>query len=232
MDRATSASRQKGETIVFSSLVEEAIELAAEWHDQTYRKSRWRDIPFDPPPDAAIGIPVMAHVTAVGMLLQRAGWDDEVVAAGFLHDIIEDTNRFGQTFQYEMLRQKLGEAVADLVLEVSEQKYDEHGNWRPWRVRKETYIESLRNGTPGGVAISLADKLHNLWTMNQAIDKGIDIFESTESRKALSAGPEQQRWFFESVLEASALFDDSRLDPLRDELRDELERFCALWLEK
>ena len=40
------------ENILFSPLVEQAIELAAQWHDSTYRKSRWRDPAFDLPEEA------------------------------------------------------------------------------------------------------------------------------------------------------------------------------------
>ena len=47
------------ENILFSPLVEQAIELAAQWHDSTYRKSRWRDPAFDPPDEAVLRVPVV-----------------------------------------------------------------------------------------------------------------------------------------------------------------------------
>ena len=57
------------------------MELAAQWHDGTYRKSQWRDAAFEIPDGAVLRVPVMVHVTAVALTLQRAGWDDETVAA-------------------------------------------------------------------------------------------------------------------------------------------------------
>ncbi len=212
-------------TPLFSPLVERAIELAAEWHDQTYRKSRWRDRPYDPPPEAALRIPVMAHLTAVALTVQRAGWDDETVAAAFLHDALEDDNRFKHTMTHQRLAVLVGEAVAERVRGVTEPKRGPDGDFLPWRLRKETYVQALRGTSAEAVAISLADKLHNAWTMNQALVAGIDIFSDGPTHRGLSAGPAAQRWFFRAVLEVSEAFHDPRLEPMRERLRQEVERF-------
>ncbi len=212
----------------FSPLIEQAVELAAQWHDGTFRKSQWRDPAFAPPGDDVLRVPVMAHVTAVALIMQRAGWGEEAVAAAFLHDVLEDRNRFGQTFDPEDLRSQMGEAVTVLVEAVTEPTRDAEGRKRPWRVRKEAYLVHLRQSTPEAAAISLADKLHNLWTMNQAITRGFDLFNDGPNRKALSAGPQEQRWFFEAVLSASRDYSDPRLEPMRAHLTQELDRFRAL----
>ena len=215
-------------TDLFSPLVERAIELSAEWHDQTYRKSRWREYVYDPPPETALQIPVMAHVTAVALMVQRAGWDDATVAAAFLHDVIEDRNRFRDTLTVERLTALMGEAVVQRVLAVTEPKHDAHGAALPWRVRKDAYLAGLRGATPEAAAISLADKLHNAWTMNQALEAGLDIFTDGPAHRGLTAGPAEQLWFFESVLAASASHDDPRLEPMRARLIEEVTRFERL----
>lgn len=214
--------------LFFSPLVEQAIELAAQWHDATYRKGRWREEPFTAPDDAVVSIPAMAHVTMVAMTLARAGWNDETVAAAFLHDVIEDENRYKQRFRIEQLRDLMGEAVAEIVQTVSEQKYALDGSRRSWRARKEGYLAQLREGSAEALAVSLADKLHNLWSMNQALELGIDVFSHGTHRRALSEGPEQQFWFYNSVLDIVPAFADARLDPLRQRLEQELERFVTL----
>ena len=122
----------------------------------------------------------------------------------------------------------MGEAVAVLVEAVSEQKVDAEGRKRSWRDRKEGYLAHLRNSTPEAVAISLADKLHNLWSMNEALSGGSDVFSDGPNRKAFSAGPEEQRWFFEAVIAASQAHSDPRLESMRAQLIEELDRFCAL----
>lgn len=204
---------------LFSPLIEHAIELSAQWHDGTYRKSVWRDPAFEVPADVEIQIPVMAHLAAVASIVHRAGWGEEVVAAAYLHDAIEDMNRHGQRLRRKQLRDALGAEVARLVAQVSEQKLDDDGQMRPWRARKEGYLETLRTGRPEAMAISLADKIHNLWSITQSLAAGEDIFS------ALSGGAEAQHWFHRAVLEASTHHDDSRLAPMRERLRREIERF-------
>jgi (p)ppGpp synthase/HD superfamily hydrolase len=213
---------------LFNPLIERAIELSAEWHEGTYRKSRWRDEPFEPPPDVLLHIPVMAHVTAVAFTVQRAGWEDEVVAAAFLHDVLEDGNRFRQGMPAGQLAALVGEDVTALVAAVTEPKRDAAGNPLPWRVRKDAYLEALAAGPPGAAAISLADKLHNAWTMNESFAAGIDVFTAAPGRRALSAGPERQRWFFHAVLAATRRHDDPRLAPMRARLEEEVARFERL----
>ena len=210
---------------LFSPVIEQAIELSAQWHDQTYRKKRWRDAPFEVPPDVILRVPVMAHVTAVAMIVQRAGWEETVVAAAFLHDVLEDENRFGRRFRAEQLREYLGEEVLGFVQEVTEQVFDEGGGKRPWRERKEGYVKQIRGGSPQAAAISLADKLHNLWSINQGLALGVDVFASDAQGRAITGDVEVQTWFHEQVLEATEGKGDARLEPMRERLREELAVF-------
>ncbi|MFQ5569096.1 MAG: HD domain-containing protein [Rhodothermales bacterium] len=220
----TDHSRGTGEAL-FSPLIEQAVELAALWHDGTYRKSLWRDPAFETSESHVLRVPVLAHVTAVALTVQRAGWDDETVAAAFLHDVLEDANRFGQTFRREHMKKQFGEHVTQLVQNVTERKLDPEGRYRSWRDRKEGYLAQLRNGSPEAMAISLADKLHNLWTMNEALARGIDVFSPGVNRRPLSAGPLEQRWFHQAVVGVSEAHADARLVPMRARLIREIERF-------
>jgi len=209
----------------FSALIEQAIELAYRWVDGTYRKSRGREPAFVVPAGTVLRVPVMAHVTTVAMMVQRAGWDDVTVAAAFLHDILEDPNGYGRYMGYDELKGLMGKEVADRVQEVTEQKFDATGRHNPWRVRKERYLEGLSHHSPGAVAISLADKTHNLYSMNACLGRSIDIFTTSSDVKGLSAGPADQQWFHRSILDLSHRFDDPRLIPLRNQLEHEIIRF-------
>lgn len=211
---------------VFSPKIEQAIELASQWHDLTYRKNRWREPAFDVPPQEVLRVPVIAHVTAVAMIVQRAGWDDDTVAAAFLHDSIEDVNRYGMVLRRERLVEVMGPTVARLVLQVTEEKYDEMGKKRTWRERKDDYLRSISQAQPEAAAISLADKLHNMWSINEALARGIDPFTGSERWQALNAGPEDQYWFYSAVLKESMRYDDPRLTDMRKKLRLELDRFA------
>lgn len=214
--------------MIFSPLIEQAIELAAQWHAGTYRKGRWREPPFTPPKGEALRVPTMAHVTAVAMTVQRGGWSEEAVAAAFLHDVLEDENRYDQRFRVERMRDLMGETVTHLVLTLSEEKRDAQGRRRNWRDRKDGYLAQLESGPVEAIAISVADKLHNLWSMNESLARDVGIFADGPNRRALSAGPEAQLWFFEAVLHHATARDDARLTPMCEQLRDEVERFRSL----
>lgn len=210
---------------LLSPLVERAIETAAEWHDGTYRKGRWTAPCVACPADEVARVPTMAHVTAVALTVERAGWGDEAVAAAFLHDALEDANRYGASFDRAALVAIVGEAVVRIVEAVSEPKRDASGTPLAWRARKETYLARLGAGPPEASAVSLADKLHNAYAMASSLEAGVNIFTAAPGRRALSAGPGDQLWFFRAVLDATRVHDDPRLAPMRDRLDGEVERF-------
>lgn len=212
---------------MFSPLVERAIEIAAEWHDGTYRKGRWTD-PVLPPASGETlpGVPAMAHVTTVALTVARAGWGDAAIAAAFLHDALEDRDRHARWFARERMADLVGEPVVAIVEAVSEPKVGASGAMLPWRERKEAYVAHIEAGPPEASAVSLADKLHNAYAMASSLEAGVDIFSSAPGRTALSAGPDDQLWYFHAVLEATRRHGDPRLVPQRQRLAGEVERFA------
>src|SRR5438045_7386901 len=94
-------------------MIDLAIEVAARAHYGQVRKGT--DIPY------------ISHPYAVGMMLARAGCPEEVIAAGILHDTVEDTY-----ITLEYLRETFGEQVTLIVEGCSE---PDHGS-APWEVRK------------------------------------------------------------------------------------------------
>ena len=210
---------------LFSPLVEQAIETAAEWHDATWRKGRWRPPFVVSPSGEPSRVPTMAHLAAVALTVQRAGWDDETVAAAFLHDALEDPNRHGQRLARAALAERVGERVTALVEAVSEPQRDASGARLPWRARKEAYLGQLAAAPAQAAAVSLADKLHNAYAMASGLEAGVDIFTSAPGRVGLSAGADDQAWFFRAVLAATDAHDDPRLVPMRARLAQEVDRF-------
>lgn len=109
------------------------------------------------------------HLAEVGWMLQDAGLDTETVAAGFLHDIIEDCG-----YTQEQLAQELGNArVAEIVKWVSEDKLDpKTGEKQSWEVRNQGYLERLQTAPSNVCALSCADKTSNMRDMNRLLAKG------------------------------------------------------------
>ena len=59
--------------------------------------------------------PMIIHPLSVGMLLEEYGYDDNVIAAGYLHDVVEDTK-----YTIEEIEKIFGKDIASLVMTASE----------------------------------------------------------------------------------------------------------------
>lgn len=128
--------------------------------------------------------PYFIHPCMVAMMLRRHGFADAVVAAGFVHDVLEDTK-----VTREELEEQLGNEVVSIVLEVTEEKA------LPWEERKRAYIEKVVSGSEAAMAVSIADKIHNLESLMAAYDvSGPAIWE------LFNRGKEKKLWFEETML--------------------------------
>ena len=109
------------------------------------------------------------HLAEVGWMLQEAGMDAETVAAGYLHDVIEDCG-----YSQERLAQEIGNPwVAEIVKWVSEDKLDpKTGEKLSWEVRNQGYLERLQAAPDNVRALSCADKTSNMRDMNRLLAKG------------------------------------------------------------
>ena len=121
-------------------LISEAAELAARRHNGMARKGRGNE-------------PYINHLAEVANLLAAAtdGGDAELVAAGWLHDVIEDT----ETTREELAR-KFSDRVASLVVECT----DDMSLPKPERRRRQ--IVDAPKKSAGAKLIKIADKISNI----------------------------------------------------------------------
>ena len=84
--------------------------------------------------------PMIMHPISVAELLEEYGYDDNVVAAGYLHDVVEDTK-----YTIEDIEKEFGKDIASLVMGASER--DKSLSWeeRKQHTIDETKILPLRN---------------------------------------------------------------------------------------
>src|SRR5690242_10717902 len=121
-------------------LLSEAAELAARRHNGMARKGRGNE-------------PYINHLAEVANLLASAtdGADAELVAAGWLHDTIEDTDT-----TREELAQAFSERVASFVVECTDDMS------LPKAERRQKQIEDAPHKSPGAKLIKIADKISNI----------------------------------------------------------------------
>lgn len=132
------------------------------------------------------GTPMFEHLERVANILKDAGFPEEVVAAGYLHDTVEDTS-----VAHEDILNTFGENVAYIVAGHTEDKR------KSWEERKQTTIDELADpNTPLSIrALIIADRLDNLLSMKKELEEFGDEMWSKFKR-----GKEKQAWYFKGCL--------------------------------
>jgi guanosine-3',5'-bis(diphosphate) 3'-pyrophosphohydrolase len=104
------------------------------------------------------GMPYIEHPVAVAELLAAHGFDDEVLAAALLHDVVEDS-----AISVEQVRERFGEPVAALVEALTDDETIE-----PYERRKDEHRRRVAAAGPDALAIYAADKLTNVRALRGA----------------------------------------------------------------
>jgi (p)ppGpp synthase/HD superfamily hydrolase len=152
----------------------------------------------------ADGRPYIGHLLRVaGLVIQEGGSEDEAIAA-LLHDAVEDQ---GGLARLQDVRTRYGDAVAEIVDECT----DSYGDPRPpWRRRKERYLAALQHGSPGGLLVSLADKVDNVrTTLREHRIHGRALWSRSGRRSR------DVRWYYGAL---ATRFDQLLPGPLAEEL--------------
>ncbi|MBV9387762.1 MAG: bifunctional (p)ppGpp synthetase/guanosine-3',5'-bis(diphosphate) 3'-pyrophosphohydrolase [Chroococcidiopsidaceae cyanobacterium CP_BM_ER_R8_30] len=130
-----------------------AFEFAYELHRGQYRKS---------------GEPYICHPVAVAGLLRDLGGSSAMIAAGFLHDVVEDT-----PVTPEEIEQRFGSEVRQLVEGVTKlSKFSEN-----FSSKTERQAENFRRMFLAMaqdirvIVVKLADRLHNMRTLEHLADE-------------------------------------------------------------
>jgi (p)ppGpp synthase/HD superfamily hydrolase len=151
------------------------------------------------------GVPFVTHPVEVACLLHEAGYSDEVVAAGVLHDVLEDTD--SNRGELEM---RFGRWVADLVESVSDDASIEDRAERKAALRRQ-----VAEADDYAAAIFAADKVSKARELRMRASLG-DFTSADNDRLA----------HYEASLEMLAEVMSGH--DLVEQLRHELEALRAL----
>ena len=128
---------------MYSVLLKNAKKFAENAHKGQKRKGK--DTPF------------IEHIYSAINYVKQLTQDENIIAATFLHDTLEDTDT-----TIEDIKNNFNETIVSYVAHETEDKS------LPWKERKQLQINSLKNATDKKVLIiAFSDKLANLKEMTE-----------------------------------------------------------------
>jgi (p)ppGpp synthase/HD superfamily hydrolase len=131
-------------SMVYTEKIQRAIKFAAKTHNHYQQQTRKGKV-----------IPYISHPLTAGIILSLIGASEDVVAAGILHDTIEDSVE-SKKVTPAMIAERFGEQVKDLVVSVTETD-----RTLPWAERKALALEHITHFSPDMVLVKSADVLSN-----------------------------------------------------------------------
>ena len=174
--------------------IEQAIVYATLWHQGQCRKGT--DTPYITHP-----LKTMSYLIAMDA-------DEDLVIAGLLHDVLEDTNT-----QAEEIEKLFGENVVELVTAHSENKS------LPWKRRKEMTIDECKHAPRAVRMLIMADTMANLAdTVEDVAKHGDNVWNRFNTTK------DKQAWYYwNKVLALQDLTND---DPDINRQYDKMNKMC------
>jgi len=182
-----------------SQLVKDALQTATRAHAGQLRHG-------------SDGLPYIDHPVAVAEILSSLGYDDEVLAAALLHDVVEKSE-----IGMDEVRERFGERVATLVEALTEDVAIED-----YEERKQEHRERVARSGADAMAIFATDKLTNVAMLREAyalIAEGVS--------EELAVGLDLKIYVWELDLEM--LFDELPDSTLTKQLADEM---LGLWSDR
>lgn len=180
-------------------LVDAARQYAREKHAGQIRKST--------------GKPFFSHLERAANTLQELGADETVVAATYLHDVVEDTgDGMDDHVTFQDVEDTFGNEVRRLVEGASEHTKD-----APWAERKQHTIDYLQDEAPYDVLlVTGADKLDNVRSLRRDLDRADDPYDDMWSNFA-EPDRRKQAWYYGSIAD---ILDERLTDEPGRELAD------------
>ncbi|WP_026908639.1 HD domain-containing protein [Paucisalibacillus globulus] len=126
----------------------------------------------------------ITHPIRVAERLEKEGFSEELVCAGYLHDVVEDT-----VYEIEDIEKLFGKRVASLVAAHTEDKS------KSWKERKQHTIDTIKNAEKEVKYLVVADKLDNLLGLEKDLkEQGPVVWDK------FNAGSDEQKWYNESIV--------------------------------
>jgi (p)ppGpp synthase/HD superfamily hydrolase len=123
--------------------------------------------------------PYIEHPMSVALIASRVSKDEDILIAALLHDVLEDTNTTPEEIQT-----LFGNRVTKLVVECTDDRS------LPWKKRKLSVLEKIKDVSSESALIKSADILHNTYELMQKVHEHGPSF-----MKKFNATPQDKLWY-------------------------------------
>ena len=159
-------------------LVSEAIAFSTKAHDGMRRRKS--------------EAPYILHPMEVGAIIGTMTDKQEVIAAGILHDVVEDAG-----ITIDEIGEKFGPRVMALVASETENKREDLPPEATWRIRKEESLETLKSTDDIDVLMLwIGDKLSNI----RAIYRDFLVEGNALWNRFHQSDVSAQAWYYRSIM--------------------------------
>ncbi|MDD4062740.1 MAG: HD domain-containing protein [Candidatus Pacebacteria bacterium] len=178
--------------------IQKAIKFAIKTHEVYQKQTRkGKDISY------------ITHPLTVGLVLSRFNASDDLVCAGILHDTIEDSIP-ERKVSFEMIEERFGKNVADLVSSVSEKNKE-----LSWTERKAKSIQGIKDFSKDSLLLKSADVLSNVSEILDDYSKeGDSMFERFNAPE-----PKKENAVSNYIKVMEMIIDCWSDNPMKDELK-------------
>lgn len=148
--------------------------------------------------------PMIVHPIDVAQILKKYEFDENIVAAGYLHDVVEDTS-----YELKDIEEIFGEDIASLVCGASEPDKS-----LSWEERKKHTIEEVKKLDFRHKAVVCADKISNLEDL-----RILSEIKGEYDFSAFKRGFDSQKWYYTEVYN-SLIFNEDKNHPMFQRLEE------------
>lgn len=175
---------------MFDISIHNAIIFAAQMHKNQFRKGT--DIPY------------IVHPMEVMYILSENNCSKDVIIAGILHDVLEDT-----VATPDEIKRLFGAHVLSLVMSETQDAT------KPWKERRLAALVKIQSDSLEAQQVFCADKLSNIKSIYaDKLDIGDDVFKRFNAPKA------DVKWYYQGIVAAL-----NKLDHYK--MKEELKEFVT-----
>src|SRR3954471_10588887 len=144
-------------------------------------------------------VPYMTHLMSVSALVMEHGGTEDQAIAGLLHDAVEDAPAGQGGAVLAEIKERFGDAVADMVAACSDGLNDSGERKGTWQERKQAYVDALPHKSLDALLVTAADKTHNGLCIAADVRRYGRDFWST-----FNASRDELLWYYTSVRDVVA----------------------------